>query len=427
MKAVDNWSITDAGSTRNAWVLWWLFTLMIMVIVAWAPESRSVTPNYREAAHAWFAGEAMYHDLDNIHGYLYLPQAALLYAPLLLLPLALGEALGRLIMMGLFAMGAFRLAQCEDRAESGKTSHGALFAILTLASLPLAIANGRNGQFNLVMAGVWMLGAAALGGRRWWWAAFWIGLSVMIKPTGLVLALLVAAVWWRTMLWRLAIVVAAMLAAPFLLQRPSYVLEQYHLFFLKLTTASAPPLPEWYDINGILENGLGLQLPSVVLTAIRGLAALGTLAMAWLATRRFALPAASLLVFVLAVVYIMLFNPRTEGPTYLLLMPAMGLFIGWAFFPNRAQKAMGKFTGWPTGISIGIALIAAVVLINFSYNLFNLLDLAMQLFVAPSSDERLIEPKQYWLRPLLALVFAGYVIWLVMVAKPKDKTVDAQA
>ena len=397
MNPVHQWSLTDRGSVRNAWVLWAIVTVVVMIVVAAAPDTRSVTSNYRDAIVAWWQGRDLYHALDNIHGFLYLPQAAFFYAPFALLPERLGEPLARLMLMGLFAWGMWEMCRIEHRE-----GYGRLFPILTLASLPLVVANARNGQFNLAMGGAFMLATASLAREQWWRVTLWLVVAVAMKPVALVMLLLAGCVWWRPLSWRLAVGMAVMLALPFALHRPDYVLRQYHLFFDKLATAGAPVIPEWYDINGVLANGLGLRVPPAVLTLIRAAAAVGTLGLTWLAARRFSLAGAALLLFTLTVTYLMLFNPRTEGPTYVLFMPAMGLFIGWRLCGGTAVPLAKQAKKLP---AIGIVLILGAIAINFAYDLFNLIGL---------------EPKQYWFRPLLVLAFAGYVTWVIGGAKTAE-------
>ena len=388
MTPMSQWSLTDRGSTRNAWIAWAMFILIIMTIVAVSPDTRTVTPNYREAVNFWFAGQDIYGDVDHIHGFLYLPQGALVYGPIVPLPKVVGEPLGRLILVGFFIFGMWQLCRLEDGEK-----HGRLFAVLSLVSLPLVLANARNGQFNLAMGGAFMLAAASLGRGHWWRCTVWLVLAVAFKPIAVVMLLLVGVVWWRAMAWRLAVGMIVMLFMPFALQWPDFVLRQYALFFDKLATAGAPPMAEWYDINGIIENGLGLDLPKTVLTLIRAVAAVGTLALVWWGMRRFDRATAAMLCFVWAMIYLMLFNPRTEGPSYVLLMPAAGLVLGFVMVRN-----------WPGSLPVIVAIALAAMVWNLSFQIFAGLDT-----LAGWMGGGAIDPKQYWARPLLVVLFAGYI------------------
>lgn len=403
MNPISQWSLTDRGSIRNAWVLWVLAVMIVMMVVAFDPDDRTVTPNYRDAAVAWFHGEAMYQGLDDIHGFLYLPQAALIYAPVVPLAKSLGEPLGRALMTWFFVFGLFQLCRLEDR-EGGD---GRMFLIVTLACLPLAVGNIRNGQYNLLMGGAWMLAAATLGRGQWWRCALWLTLGVAIKPIGIVMLLLVGVVWWRSMAWRLAVCLAGMLLLPFVLQRPGYVAEQYGLFFRKLQTAGSPTIPEWYDINGIIRNGLGITLPAKVLTGIRGVAAVATLGVVWLVSWRFDLRWAGVWTLIAAVMYLMLFNPRTEGPTFLMLMPVLGLAIGWAWYGD-----------WPGGWKAAACLIVAAVAINFSFDLFNGLG-------ALTGEMMRVEPKQYWFRPVIVAGLGCYLFFVMLKTSRQSSRITA--
>jgi hypothetical protein len=68
------------------------------------------------------------------------------------------------------------------------------------------------------------------------------------------------------------------------------------------------------------------------MTAVRAGAAVATLAYSWWATRRMGRVGAAALVWTAGVSYLMVFNPRTEGNTYVILAPALALLGAWSFF-----------------------------------------------------------------------------------------------
>ena len=84
--------------------LWAIFALAIAMFVVTYPGQRTVTPTYRIAADAWFDGRRLY-SFGNIGGFLYFPQAAIVYAPFAALPHDIGEVLWRLCGMALLASG----------------------------------------------------------------------------------------------------------------------------------------------------------------------------------------------------------------------------------------------------------------------------------------------------------------------------------
>ena len=86
-----------------ALVLWGGFALAIAIIVATHPGQRTVTPTYHLAASAWFAGRALYKRPEDVGGFQYFPQAALVYAAFTALPHEAGEVVWRLSGLVLLA------------------------------------------------------------------------------------------------------------------------------------------------------------------------------------------------------------------------------------------------------------------------------------------------------------------------------------
>ena len=62
-------------------------------------------PRYRDGALAWVAGKNMYNGTGR--GFIYLPQAAILYVPFAMLPVPLGGLLWRAISLSVFAVWAY--------------------------------------------------------------------------------------------------------------------------------------------------------------------------------------------------------------------------------------------------------------------------------------------------------------------------------
>ena len=85
-------TFTGPQGVRNAWIIWACVFIIIVSIVAISPDRRTVGPVYGGASSKWFAGEDIYG--GSIHGYLYLPQACILFAPFAEFPFTVGEVLG---------------------------------------------------------------------------------------------------------------------------------------------------------------------------------------------------------------------------------------------------------------------------------------------------------------------------------------------
>jgi len=84
--------------------------------------------------------------------------------------------------------------------------------------------------------------------------------------------------------------------------------------------------------------------------------------------------------------YSVLWNPRTEGVTYVILSPVVGLFAAWALEANPRSPA-----GW---LCAAIALILGV--------------------------SHLLTPGKWntWMRPAVTLVFLAWLVRRVLQARP---------
>ncbi len=225
-------TITGPYGVRSAWIIWAFLFIIIATTVAMRPHRRTVTPAYRTASIKWFAGEDIYG--EGIHGYLYLPQACILFAPFEKLPFAVGEVLWRAFCIGVLAAAVWRLSRLAGRGGAVD-----LFLLMTLLVIPTALDSASDGQMNLPLAAMMAFACVDLGECRWSLAALWLALGLALKPL-IIVMLVFAAILYRPMRWRLALAVLAVLAIPFLTQQPSYVWTQYRLFLLKMQAAGNP-------------------------------------------------------------------------------------------------------------------------------------------------------------------------------------------
>jgi hypothetical protein len=370
----------DATPTRPrsrvlvAVALWAGFALLVALFVATNPGRRTVTPTYRIAAAAWFDGERLYNEGDEIGGFLYFPQAALVYVPFTALPEAAGEILWRVCGLALFATGIWRLAGLIDTLDQGR-----LFVLFTLLCIPATVSSARNGQMNLHLAGLMLHATADLAARVWWRAALSLVAGLALKPHAIVPLLLVAAVYPRTRTW-LATMIAVVAALPFLLQRPGYVAGQYLAAVERIVFATMPVTDTWSDLRGLLIR-LNVDLSNRRLIILRLAAALPTLVLA-LRARRHGPAWSAIYVFALGAVYLMLFNARNESNSYVILAPAVA-----ATFAAAASRRH-TIAAWALAV-FAVALGCE----DYGRTVFLLTDL--------------------WLKPLLTIAFGIYLVRLI--------------
>src|SRR3990170_6126093 len=376
--------ISDKQSERTAW-LGWVALFLVTAAIIMAGSSRSVVSAYRTAALSWFAGQGLY-DGSGVGGFVYFPQAAILFAPFAMIPQTMGEVFWRLVNLGVFALGLRGFALLGQE-RSGRS----LFPLMTLVTLPLAWDCARNGQATLIMAGFMLLAVTDIARCRWWRAVLWLSLSVAIKPLAIVLVLLIMAID-RPMTWRLLLGMATVALSPFLTQGPAYVLQQYAAFLQNSTTAAHVGVVAhgWTSPFSVIKL-IGVELTEQVQMAIRIFAAFGTLALCFLVRRRYDENRSAIYVYTLAALYLILFSPRTENNTYAMLGPSIGVFLSLAFL---TEKRFGQ----------GIFLtILTVVMINSR----------------PIGKVLTPHTEISWVSPLMAACCAAYLFFLLYTEPPK--------
>jgi alpha-1,2-mannosyltransferase len=303
-------------------ILWAVYLTVIAGIVAVQPDRRTVTPEYREAALEWWAGKDIYE--VRMHGYLYLPQAAILYTPFAALPERVGEPLWRLVGLSLFAWSIWRLCMVF-----GGKRHGIWFLVATVAAVPASFSAARNGQMNLTMAALLGLSAVDLGRHAWNRAGISLLLSVALKPLGVVPCLLAGGCYMKPMGGRLIAGVALLAGLAFLHANPEYVLRQYELFVETMQIARKPKQSLFCDIQGMFW-AFGFRPPDLAMSLLRIVAAGITLGVAWLGVRRYDAQRAGFICMLMAAWYLLLFNPRTETNSYVLIAPFAGVLVAAA-------------------------------------------------------------------------------------------------
>lgn len=349
-------ALPDAQALRAVIALWIVVGAIVFTIVAVDPVGRSATKEYQDASSNWWAEKTLYKGKNK---YLYLPQAAIIYTPFNILPKRVGEPLWRLVCLGTLASALWLAARHLAPRHVGK-----IFLLATILTLPSALASARNGQVNMPLAGLYLFTALALANRRWHLAALILAVTLALKPISIVPILLCGVLFPRLIL-PLALWLAVMFAVAFLHPDPQFVLGQYQAFFEKLTGSAAKPGGHtWCDFAGMLRT-FGLGLPDTVMFLIRAGAAVLTLGICFLALRINDAVRRALTVMFFAVIYLMLFNPRTETNSYIIL----GIFVGLAGAYEILLRRQ------PRAIILWILLAASLGTENYGWPIFPLTNL----------------------------------------------------
>jgi hypothetical protein len=367
-------AVEPLRALRLAVGLWVLFSLIVGIIVASRPDKRTVTPEYRQASEKWWAAKESPYDMSQ-GGYLYLPQEAILYTPYQVLPKRLGEPLWRWTGLALLAVGLWRVAGLIVPGNRAR-----LFLAATILVIPATLSSARNGQVNLPLAGLMLLAVADLARSSWNKAAIWLLLAVMLKPIALAPALLAGACFAPLRL-RLLGGFLLCLGAAWIHPDPAYVTAEYRHFWEKFLLAGQPAENTFSDFFGMLWHW-GFHPAPAVISGFRALAAIVTLLLSLQLVRRLRGEAVQQAfgVMLLSVLFLMLFNPRTEENSYVMLAGFTALMAG-----NFILAAVRRPALWMTLFTLALAVEC------YGYPIFPL--------------------TKIWFKPLVTLIF-----WVMLVA-----------
>jgi hypothetical protein len=375
-----SWSIdpkVDRLWLRASVVLWVLFAIGTGAYCLHYLGTHTVSTVYWTAARQWWASQEMYGSkemtLEGRHGFLYFPVAAIAFTPFAYLPLAWAELAWRAASLALLMWALWRACTLV-----GGERRGLWFGVATPLALPVIALSASNGQANMVVAAAMTLGICEVAARRWWIATAWLILGLALKPHTMAL-IMVIAVLEREMLWRLCVGVAALVALPFLRPDWQYAWQQHLSFVEKMRVATRPPPGANQDLIGLLWT-FGAQLPDRAWTVIRAAGAAGTLVLCWLARRRFERDASLVYTLSLAIVFIMLFNPRTEAPTHAMMAVVLGLF--------GARELIVR----PRPLAWCMVIVSVLMAVS----------------------HEVIKPKNSWVLPLLDLWIGAYLVGSVL-------------
>jgi alpha-1,2-mannosyltransferase len=331
--------LDPASQAREAWerqIIRWLVLLALAIwLAAWISvcvlihknwKDRNECALFQESAQKWWDHQSLYEPIKWIDGFLYLPQSVVIYSPFAAMGHPAGDIAWRLFGLLLLTTGMWRLSYVLS------PKYGALiFAIASYIAVAPSLGSLRNGQPNMHISGIMLHTAVELSRRRLWAAAILLLVGLAIKPIIFVMVLLVMALY-PAIIWRSAVVAGVLAIVPYIGQNAHYVNWQYQQFWEKLSVAEAPTRA-FCDFRGIFWT-FGWIMPVKLYTFIQMFAAGGTLLMCFVARMRHREPFRAIYLAALAAVYLMLFNPRTESNSYVILepyiaIPAAMMFFGW--------------------------------------------------------------------------------------------------
>jgi hypothetical protein len=366
----------------------WAFTVWVVLVAGTSlrgliwPHIHNCYPCYAAAGRHWLAGQELYQRLADTCRYS--PFIHALLAPFALLPEQWGALLWRLLGAAVYLAGLSCWMRAALPAALTRPQQAALF----LLAVPLSVISLNNGQANLLMTGMILLGLGAAGAGRWNWSAAALAVACLLKVYPLALALLLVLAFPRRLAVRLGAALAVGLLLPFLMHSPDYVWRQY------LRWASNLYLDDrsrWAFLSGYRDLWLLVRMSHVPLSrhgyVVVQLAAAALLAGVSLAYRFRRRPERRCLsgLFGLAACWMTLCGPATESCTYIILAPT----FAWCLVASW----QGGHSVWVRRLTVG------------SYGLF----LAEPLLQFLPFDARLAAMA---IQPLGALILFGTLLWV---------------
>jgi len=357
-----------------ALAVWSIALLIICVMVFRSPSANSVTPVYHDAVEHWLDLTPLYLE-RNFH---YFPQFVFLFMPFHFLKVPYGDVLYRVFSVASLVWGLWRAINLV-RQPMGKNLS---FLCVTLICLGPSLGAIRNGQANLAFAAIATNAVVCLARSQWWRASFLLVVGAIVKPIGLVM-LFFSAVLYHAIIGPSALVMAAATAFPFLFADHSYVLSQYREFVMHLFTLSTTTKHGFADINGLL-RALRVGLSPAASQILRAVVGLATTVVLMVGSKRTDDEARPLFLLGLATTYFMLFNPMTEGNSYVIVAPSIAIYALIFFGVKRFSNL-----GW--------------WLVFTSFSIYPLPEMLREMY----GDFGL------WSRPLLMLIFYALLAFTV--------------
>jgi hypothetical protein len=329
----------------GGWIGWLVFCVIALARVT-PRRFASTFTYYLEAAERLMAHAQVY-DPHALGAFLYLPVSLLVYAPFTLINRSLAAGFWLLVFAVVFTWGCYALTARVLPRGAGDLKAPWMAGLVLLINVPAAWFNFKGVQAQIVMTGAMMLAAVAVMQSRWLWATFWLFVAFVFKPLALVMALLCAVLCPRM---RLPLIVATVVvvALPFAFFDAGYMVEQYRDFGAKLWLIATAPAQEWLyraDLSTLL-RAFGIVLPGVVSLALRLIAALGTLYLAWRA-RGSGMRGFGFALMILSACYINLFSPRNEFLSFLVLTPSLAALGFMVLTRDR-----GDVRGWLSIVAV---------------------------------------------------------------------------
>lgn len=284
------------------------------------PTRTGVVPNYRFASENWWIQKSMYP--GGTHGYLYLPQFAVLFSLIdWIQPAVLGEIVWRAFGFGFFGWMLWRLGNLFHLQHGRLGVTDPAFLWLVLLAVPASLASINNGQTNLPLSACLVLAAVGLMKEKWWLASALLTLCVILKPIALASWLLGFAVFPKLRI-PMGIMVLPLVGFGFVNPSPGYAWSQWLEFTDKCLRSYSPENLRVSDLFGMLDKW-GIFAPAWTASFVRATACLGALFLVWFRKKQEGIQAGAWALWAGSVLVLTIFNPRVETNSYVIISPLL--------------------------------------------------------------------------------------------------------
>ena len=315
---------------RHVLNFWLVLGIAVSVRTYLRPASHTNFPVYANGSVHWWNDQPIYASYPPLDLFRYPPLFALVVTPFEKLGLRAGGILWHWFCLVVAGWGAWHFVR-DAVPKSWHLQRQSLFLWTVTIGV---ISNLWNGQSNLLAVGLLMLGVAALVRGAYWRSSFWLASSILVKLTPIPIVLLLAALWPRHLLPRLACMLGLGLAIPFLTKPPERVLMQYRDMVQQCQSTSSKRWSAFRDawtihlvVNAYRTGGpIDLKAPvhSPRYRLIQVSAAVAALTWCLVRQRRGEEhDTLALIALGSGAAWIVLFGPAVEPPTYIFLVPSL--------------------------------------------------------------------------------------------------------
>lgn len=326
---------------RIALTLWITLFIALTVKTILKPTSHSVFPVYFQAGISWWQQVDIYQVNQGLDHYRYSPTAAIFFSAFTFMGITLGAILWNFCSIVIFILGCnrFRKTMLFHGSTINKECGG--FFIICLFA---ALSGVWNSQCNAFIVGLILLGATDLIEAKNNRAALFLALAFMIKSTILPILALLVLIKPFPLLPKLLLAITFLLLFPFLTLPTSFVIAEYQSWYFHLQETKGLRWPgfrdAWYGWLVFQEQlhpgNFNDQLWSIptnttykILQLSTGLAT-AVLILIWKTTVTDKVEL-TFRTITLGMVWILLFGPASEFPTFAFIAP----FLGWAWLERK--------------------------------------------------------------------------------------------